>query len=284
VELEGVELTDVRLELKEGQAVTASAGQLSVDGMGQEIADLSLAGHLVFEGETSGSLGFDGKLELLGFDASVAVSHQPGLTEAALALRGHDLLGLGVLELAPGELDWVTRGTFDARFALSLPSGTEADISFSFAIRDLAFDSPDGRFAGEALFIESNGSLEPGEILSLGVEGAVGSGELLIDSFYRDFSDASLYFSLDQQSTVGGNGTTSFRVTDNSALLAEGQALWDNGQYELEVRRLELQFPGAYQRYLESAAAQWTLDGLEVTGRVTWNGEWSDGAFSAGKL
>ena len=284
LEFEGAELADLRMELSDGQTVTASARQLSVDGMQQEITDLSLAGNLVFEDETTGGLGFIGELEILGFDASVAVDYQPGLTEAVFALREHDLLGLAVLEQMPGELGWVTRGTFDARFALSLLSGAEADISFDFAIKDLAFDSPDGRFAGEALFIESSGSLDPGANISLTVEGAIGSGELLIENFYRDFSDASLFFSLGQRLIAGGNGATSFRLTDNSALLAEGQALWGDDQYQVEVRRLELQFPAAYQRYLESAAAQWTLDGLEVTGSVAWNGQWSDGEFSAGNL
>ena len=157
---EGAELADVRIELSAGQTVTASARQLSVDGLKQEIPDLSLSGNLVVEGETAGGLGFMGKLGLLGFETSVAVGHKTGLTEAVFVIRDHELRGLAVLEQVPEELDWVTRGNFDARIALNLLSGAEADISYSFAIRDLAFDSPDGRFAGEALYIESEGSLE----------------------------------------------------------------------------------------------------------------------------
>ena len=61
--------------------------------------------------------------------------------------------------------------------------------------------------------------------------------------------------------------------------LAESDPAWS-----LEVYRLQLSFPAAYRRYLESTAAVWTLDGLEVTGQVNWSGQWQSGAMVAGEL
>ena len=78
------------------------------------------------------------------------------------------------------------------------------------------------------------------------------------------------------------------RLTDNHSLEVEASAKFSLQQFAdslaLEINRLELGFPGAYSRYLESAAAAWTLNGLEVTGHVSWNGEWSEGTFSSGDL
>ena len=53
---------------------------------------------------------------------------------------------------------------------------------------------------------------------------------------------------------------------------------------EIDVARLELQFPQAFDRYLESMAAVWMLDGLGVTGRVEWAGSWKGGALRTGGL
>ena len=75
---------------------------------------------------------------------------------------------------------------------------------------------------------------------------------------------------------------------DDTALSLAGSAslgLAPGGDgWSVRVDQLELQFPQAYRRYLEPLAAAWTLDGLEMTGRLRWSGEWNSGALTSGRV
>jgi hypothetical protein len=120
------------------------------------------------------------------------------------------------------------------------------------------------------------------------LEGAITGGELLIGDFYRNFADAGLNFAGDGRWTPSGVEVARIRLDDGGALALEAAASLrpgeDEPEWSLEVNRLQLAFPAAYRRYLEPLAAAWALDGLEVTGAVSWSGEWAAGALTSGDL
>ena len=58
------------------------------------------------------------------------------------------------------------------------------------------------------------------------------------------------------------SGALALSLRDPNAVQLDATVDWP----DIEVRSVELAFPGAYQRYLESIAAAWDLDGLQVTG------------------
>ena len=160
--------------------------------------------------------------------------------------------------------------------------------SLLLAIGDVGFDSPDGRFAAEALYMDAKVSALRNEWSTPEINGSIRGGELLIDDFYRNFSDGEMEFALQPEWQGGKLGILSARLTDNHSLTVEGRAVLESLQqpdsWNVEINRLDLQLPGAYERYLEPIAAAWTLNGLEVTGRISWSGEWSAGKFSSGDL
>jgi hypothetical protein len=120
------------------------------------------------------------------------------------------------------------------------------------------------------------------------LEGAITGGELLIGDFYRNFADASLNFAGDGQWTPTGIELARIHLDDGGALALEAAASLrpgeDEPEWSLEVNSLQLAFPAAYRRYLEPLAAAWALDGLEVTGAVSWSGDWAAGALTSGDL
>jgi hypothetical protein len=122
----------------------------------------------------------------------------------------------------------------------------------------------------------------------LTVSGAIQRGELLVDNFYRNFSDAGLQFAFNPAWREDSILFENIRLADSGAVLLEGRAELPGGEraddWTLEVNRLVLEFPTAYERYLEAAAAAWTLDGLGVTGSINWSGEWNQGEFRSGDL
>ena len=166
--------------------------------------------------------------------------------------------------------------------------GQPAGLAVRLALDELSFDSPDGRFAGASLRLAVEGSARGDDLSRLRLAGVVEGGELLIDDFYRNFDGADLAFEAAVRWTDTVREIPSLQVRDEAALSLDGSAILGLGargdDWSLEVERLQLQFPLAYRRYLEPLAAAWTLDGLELTGRLTWNRAWGSGGLQSGDL
>ena len=234
------------------------------------------------------------------------------MSVGALGLRGRLLLWWGTDELRleleavdqpvtllaglpglPAGADWLSRGRFDAALGLARAAGRPPDVSVRFDGRDLSFDSTAGQYAGEALAMTLHGKLDFTDVPGFDLHGAFAAGELLVGDFYRNFADAALDFDLQGAWTDHAIELVRIRLGDDGALAVEAAARIggaDNDEndeapdWSLEVTSLELSFPEAYRRYLEPVAAAWALDGLELTGTVSWSGEWQGGSLTSGDL
>jgi hypothetical protein len=250
-------------------------------------------------------LAVEGALEeVIREDGSLALRMSVG----ALGLRGSLLLWRGMDELRleletvdqpvtllaglaglPAATAWLNRGRFDAALGLVQAADRPPDVSVRFDGTDLSFDSPAGQYAGEALALTLRGNLDFSGAPGFDLHGAFAAGELLVGDFYRNFSDAALDFDTRGVWTDRAIELERIRLGDGGALAVEAAARIGGGDDEapdwsLEVTNLELSFPEAYRRYLEPVAAAWALDGLELTGTVSWNGQWQGGALTSGDL
>jgi len=259
IEHDNFTLHQVQAQLNPEGGFQFNAGRIAADGTDHEIRDFSVAG-VMHQGQHSVDLKF-ARQEL------------------------ETLKGLG--GLLP-ELDWLSRGYFDAELEFRQPPGSPPEIIVRLGIGNIGFDSPDGRFAAEALSVEMEVSALLSEWSNPGITGTVVSGELLIDDLYRDFSDGAMEFALQPRWRDGKLDIRSIRLSDNHSLNVEGRVVLDSrsdsNSLQVEISRLELEFPGAYERYIEPVAAAWTLNGLAVTGHIAWSGQWSGGEFSSGDL
>jgi hypothetical protein len=226
-------------------------------------------------------------LEALDLSAEFVLQQEAGATRAEVRFANQPLSALQRLQGLPAALDWVKRG----RFGLDLDWLQAVDkaphVAYRLRIDDLAFDSPDGRFAAEALVLGLSGRLEPMTPLAANVSGAVRGGEVLIDEFYRDFSQGALDFSAQLRADADGVRIAPIRLDDGEALTVEAGARIGaaaDEDWALEVSHLSMRFPEAYRRYLEPLAAGWTLNGLEVTGALDWSGQWESGDLVSGDL
>jgi hypothetical protein len=247
--------------------------------------------------------------EVIREDDSLAVRMSVG----AFGLRGRVLLWRGTDELRlevetvnqpvtllaglaglPAEMAWFSRGHFDAALGLVQAADRPPDVSVRFDGTDLSFDSPDGQYAGEALTLTLRGTLDFTAAPGFDLHGAFAAGELLAVDFYRNFADAALDFDVRGGWTDRAIELARIRLGDGGALAVEAAARIGGAgaddekdvtpDWSLQVTNLELSFPEAYRRYLEPVAAAWALDGLEVVGTVSWNGQWQGGALTSGDL
>ncbi|MGD8346955.1 MAG: hypothetical protein PVI83_06890, partial [Lysobacterales bacterium] len=149
----------------------------------------------------------------------------------------------------------------------------------------ISFDSSEGRFAGEGLDLEVGADVRFGDELFVEAEGRLASGQVLIDQFYGDFSASPIHFRVLPQWAASGLESAAVKIQDDGALQVDARLVPnDGGEWALEVRQLDLGFPGAYQRYIEPFAAAWMLDGLEMTGGMRWSGTLSPSGFESGDL
>jgi hypothetical protein len=288
VEYENLSLQGVQAQLDVEGGFRLDAARIGMDGIGLEINDFSLQG-LIEEVSIEGDeLLFRSSVRAGEFEANVELIRQEGQTTAGLKLARQDIEVLKSLPGLPAEVYWLSRGHIDAELKFLQFPDSPARFTLQLGIGDVGFDSPDGRFAAEALHIDTEVSVLGDEWSSPGIKGFVRSGELLIDDFYRDFSDGGMEFALQPQWLDGKVDIRSARFTDNHSLVVEARAELGSKQdpdfWGVEISRIELEFPGAYERYMEPVAAAWTLNGLAVTGHVSWSGHWSGGEFSSGDL
>ena len=223
-----------------------------------------------------------------GVEAAVTVHDSPEDFRLELSARKQSLRRLAEWPGLPAELAWLSRGVFDADLTLRRPARQAPALDFRLEVDELDFDSPAGQYAGAALQIAVRGAWPDLGAESVTLRGSVGGGELLIDDFYRDFSDADLDFGADVRWNDALLHIANLSLGDDGAVAAEARIQMglgpDAAAWSAEVSRLELDFPLAYSRYLEPIGAAWTLNGLEVTGRVLWSGQWKSGSLVSGDL
>jgi hypothetical protein len=98
------------------------------------------------------------------------------------------------------------------------------------------------------------------------------SGAILLDNFYTSFDSNRLHLRSRLQLVEKRLDISELEVSDGDSLLLQMRASLDLGQpdspVDYRLDRLEMQFPLAYERYIESAAAAAMLDGLTVTGSL----------------
>ena len=180
---------------------------------------------------------------------------QEGQTTVGLKLARQDIEVLKSLPGLPAEVNWLSRGHVDAELEFRQLPDSPPRFTFQLGIGDVGFDSPDGRFAAEALHIDVEVSVLGNEWSSPGISGFVRSGELLIDDFYRDFSDGEMEFALRPEWLDGKVDIRSVRITDHHSLIVEARA-------ELGSK----QDPDSWG--LKSAASNWNS---REPMSVTWN-------------
>jgi len=290
---DSVDLEDARLEqvafsyLPDGD-FHLQASRLNLQGGNYVLEDFSTNGRLSQLPVAGGELKIQADVFVAGHSARLEIESEGDAIHLRLSLEDHSLASLAGFEGLPEEAGWISGGTLDADFLYAHRQGKEPEISYRLQIDDMAFDSPQGRFAGESLYLQASGSIEGSEAIEATVSGAIQRGELLIDNFYRNFSDAGLEFAFQPAWREDSVQLENIRLADNSAVVFEGRAELPGGDrandWTLEVNRLDLEFPAAYERYMEAAAAAWTLDGLGVTGSINWSGEWNQGEFRSGDL
>jgi len=282
------QLNGVALNHAPGGNIRFEASELVLPGSDRAISGIGLDGVLRKLSPGDSNLLLRGRVRADVFTAELEASGDITDFELSLSIDDLPMVSLPDIQGIPEQAAWLSRGVLDAGLLYKIRQGQKPAISYRLQVEDLAFDSPQGRFAGEGLSLRAGGSINIEESLELDVSGTVLQGELLIDNFYRDFSDAALDFAFEPGWLDDSLQLETILLTDNSALVFEGRAEIPGGDnadaWVLEVNRLNLEFPAAYQRYIEPAATAWTLDGLGVTGSVNWSGQWDRGDLSSGDL
>jgi hypothetical protein len=285
---ERVQLRQVDVELDAGNRFAVSIGLAELGEIKKTFDNLSVNGVLQTFENGKDRLLVRSSLQSGKIEADLELLVVARDLSAELVIARQDLTGFGDIGILPPEFGWLSKGYLDPRVRVRFPSGDMGELQLQLGFNQVAFDSPDGRFAGDGLAIDLDIGATTDKWSSPRVSGVIRSGELLIDDFYRNFSDGALGFSFLANESGKLWSVRELQVNDNQALEIEGRATVDlaNGFTisGIEINRLSLGFPGAYSRYIEPVLAPLTLDGLQVTGKLDWSGAWANGVFQSGDL
>jgi hypothetical protein len=288
IEQDKMDLKDVHGQLLGTGGFQLTANHAAIEGLSSDLADISVEGAIVDSAFQDGHFVLQGTAGVGSYTATFNYVQGPDEVSAVITTGGQDLLALLDLPGLPPEAGWLSSGSVGAELSYSKVKGAGPKVLLRLDINGLSFDSPDGRFAAEGLASKVEIAATLDEWSSPVVTGSLNEGELLLDDFYRDFSGGPMAYTFEPAWQEHGIEIRAFSFSDKSAITVEGRAAWDfdggPDPWRLEISRLELQFPGAYDRYLESMVAAWTLDGLGITGRVSWSGLWDAGKFRSGDL
>lgn len=310
VEIAGSRFEGLQLELGGDGRILAKFESMQGSGEAYIGGGVQLRGQLRSVEATGDRTRVAATVEALGLAGELELEREGDSFSARWQGRDLPLEALAKLPGLPAPAGWVSAGRFDAEVSLRLPTDHPASLGLSLRARDTVFDSPDGLYAGQGLRLELQADWGDLEASQVAISGALGPGELLLGDFYRDFAGNPLQYSAtvswddhqvraetlqlgdDGALTFAGRASLALEAPPGSALETEPEAGGERPReatsgadaWTLEADRLELAFPEAYRRYVEPAAAAMTLDGLEVTGRVVWSGEWQDGALVRGDL
>lgn len=288
LEYERASLYGVKLRLESDGRFNMASERVELEGADRSLAVIALSGAIEGVSIKDEESSLRGRLEYDGVKAEFEVHNNPDEFTVTLGTDGLEIEKLKQMTDLPAAMSWVSRGHVNVVVSYRAGAGRSPEISLVMNWIDLAFDSPDGQFAADALVMDVAVSARADDLSSVHMSGAIRRGELLIEDFYRDFGDGEMEFSMQPVWRNEMVEIRAIRLTDNHSLGIEGSAKFSLQQVSdslaFEITRLDLGFPGAYSRYLESAAAAWTLNGLEVTGHISWNGDWAEGNFSSGDL
>lgn len=288
VEYGDTRLEEVRAELVRGSFFRLEFARLTGPAepwLGSGLAVSGEVGSLVMD---DGLLELDSSIELRGLSGRVSVKDRAGERLLTLSTKNQALSSLVNWPGLPEQRKWLRSGQFDALLTIRQSANLRASLGAQFDLDGLGFDSPDGSYAAEGLELQLRFDWPDMEQAGAALGGALRSGELLVQDFYRDFSGGALNFSADLEWSDNLLELTRLSLGDDRALDVQARVQVDleqaSNSWEVEVTRLELNFPAAYAAYIEPLAAAWTLNGLEVTGRLLWSGEWSSGNLVSGDL
>jgi hypothetical protein len=257
---------DLELELT-GLELAGRLDELELDGPG-----LAARGRATYEG-----LPFDFRFDAAGARSTLCLHTQAQPLGALVARKG----GVDAAE-------WIRGGAVDACMRYdegSAGAGGKETFEADVDLQDFAFDSPEGLYAGEGLGIELRGSIPGGLSGDARLSGRLHSGAVLFDQLYAEFGASPLRFDLTPRFAEDQLTALVFDVADDGALAVEGQFEWrDGGFWSANIDNLSLVFPDAYERYLETMSAAWTLDGLAVTGGLRWAGSLGSAGLESGDL
>jgi len=208
--------------------------------------------------------------------------------EAAISWKQVTIQDLPAISLIPAQVKWVDAGACSGQLVLRRSDAGAVSIDFDIALKGLGFDSPEGRFAGENLGARASGTLRLDDMLHTQVSGKIDSGALLLDNFYASFSDRSVQWGARMSKKGTSLHVAEMHLGDGSSVDIKAEADVDLANpmkiLSYRVSHFEMHFPEAYQRYIESMAAAWTLNGLTVTGNLLWSGERQSGPTVSGVL
>ena len=211
------------------------------------------------------------------FLASVSAQSTAEGLQATLRWQGQQILDLPPVPVLPAQLAWVSKGDLNGLLAMQWPLTGAALIDYEIAANSLGFDSPDGRFAGENLEARVAGRIRTGAVRQVQAKGDIHNGALLIDNFYTSFADPGLKWEASLSLDGTSLGFSEVHISDGRSLdfRAAGNLDMDDplGSLRYRIKHFEMHFPDAYEKYMESMASVWTLDGLTVTGDLIWSGE-----------
>jgi len=282
------ELTRAQASFKADGSFVLDAKQLGLPSLKREWADFSLTGQLEELANEKENLNVRSTIRVDDLNLLIELSSDPEKMFASVVMAPVEVIRYAGLAELPPEAEWLSRGQLATTLTFTQAAGEEAVLAVKLSARDISFDSPDGLFAAEALHIDVEITAPDQDWAAPGISCEIRSGELLLQDFYLDFSDGSLECLLKPSLRKERLEHLSFMLTDRSFLLAEGRAVFAENMpspgWAVEISRLDLEFPGAYQRYMEPVLAPLTLNGLEATGRISWSGDWSAGAFASGDL
>lgn len=259
-------------------------------GPGAELAgsDVIIAGRLDPPAPSEEETVWSGNLEARGWAARFRLQDRPEALLLRLEAEDQPLTMIRSWPGIPAEASWLKQGLIRAELDWRQAVAGPAETKLRIAARQVSFDSPDGQFAGEALQFDVSGDWTDTDESAYTVNGRIVGGELLLGDFYRDFNGTGLDFDAEARSIGELLEIPRFSLGDDVALRAVGRAQLSLGSapggWSLQLSELQLDFPAAYQRYIEPMAAAWTLNGLTVTGRIHWSGEWQSGNLRAGDL
>lgn len=209
---------------------------------------------------------------------------EPGLPDAGIDLAGFDLatlpealletLGLSVLE-----------GRLDGR--IELESG---DLVFDLALKEGAFDRPDGLVAGAGLAVSLQGEVADiaGAVdLAFSASLAQRAGELLAGPVYLPPPERPLELDLSGVFAAGERVAIDTLSLDDGGLVeAGGEIALDRGEDgwrldELVVDHARLELPGAWQRWGDGVASSRGFGDLETAGEVQATLAWQSGSLES---
>lgn len=163
-----------------------------------------------------------------------------------------------------------TGGRIDALMALDKRDpGLQA--SGQFSISALGVDSTSGKLAAQGLGGSGRFSLDTTQgPARINLESTLRGGELLLGPIYAKLPTHAVQLSVDAEADAGALAIDRLRVGDPDALVLNGAMAFDaKGELRsLNLSRLELELPAAYERYGKAWLATMGLHDMTTRGDV----------------